>query len=594
MPKPSIDFTNKDFESIKQALVNYAKLYFPDTYKNFNEASFGAMVFDNLSHIGDILSFHIDYHGNESFIDSAIQIDNIEKLAKQLGYKNTGNGASQGSISIFIKIPANNFSEPDRNYLPILKKDSQFLSKNGSSFLLTEDIDFNSDLTEFIVVEINSNGVPISYAAKQVGNVISGEKFVQTQQIGYYDGFLKIKIQNPNFIETLLVEDSNGNEYFNIDYLSQNIIYKPTLNTDPDSNKFVRNIMQRFFVTRKFVIEKIGDFYYLVFGKGSIDRIKDPNEILLKYYGRNYSYDNFFDPGKILETDKFGIGPIDTTLTINYRANSNSNINVGIGGITNVINPVFEFPTSAISQNVIDSIQSSIEVTNEEIITGFVDDTTIDEIKQRSKDSYASQGRAVTQSDYISLVYGMDGRYGSIKRANIVKDKKSIRNNLNLFVLSEMIENENPILTETNDIIKKNLKEWLESRRLVSDTIDILDAKIINLKISFVVHGASNKDKNDIQSECMNALINKFSSKLEIGQPFDISSIYKTLNLLPSVVDTKNVIIEALNGSDYNYNNFDINKYLSADETFIECPDDVCFEIKYPNKDIKATILKFN
>lgn len=594
MTKPSINFTDKDFESIKQSLVNYAKLYFPDTYKNFNEASFGAMVFDNLSHIGDILSFHIDYHGNESFIDSAIQIDNIEKLAKQLGYKNTGNGAAQGPISIFIKIPANSFSEPDTNYLPILKKDSQLLSSKGGSFLLTEDIDFNSETTEYIVVEIDANGVPISYAAKQKGVVISGEKYIQTQEIGYYDGFLKIKIQNPNFIEILSVEDSSGNEYYNIDYLSQNIIYKPILNTDPDSNQFVRNIMQRFFVSRKFVIEKIDEFYYLVFGKGSIDTIKDPNEILLKYYGRNYSFDEFFDPSKILETDKFGIAPVNTTLTIKYRANSNSDVNVSIGGISNIVNPIFEFPSTATSQFVIDSIQSSIEVTNEELITGFVDDTTIDEIKQRAKDSYASQGRAVTQSDYISMIYKMDSKYGSIKRANIVKDKKSIRNNLNLYVLSEMIQNENPILVETNNLIKKNLKEWLESKRLISDTIDILDAKIVNLKISYKVHGVSDKDKNDIQSECTNALINKFSSKLEIGQPFDISSIYKTLNLLPSVIDTKDVQIEVLNGVDYNYNNFDINKYLSSDETFIECPDDVCFEIKYPTRDIKATILKFN
>ncbi len=74
--KVSINYTNRDFATIKQDLINHAKRYYPDTYKDFNEASFGSLMIDTVSYIGDILSFYLDYQANESFLDSAVEYDN--------------------------------------------------------------------------------------------------------------------------------------------------------------------------------------------------------------------------------------------------------------------------------------------------------------------------------------------------------------------------------------------------------------------------------------------------------------------------------------------------------------------------------------
>ncbi len=41
---PPIKYTGRDFEKIKEDLVNYAKVYYPETYKDFNKASFGALL----------------------------------------------------------------------------------------------------------------------------------------------------------------------------------------------------------------------------------------------------------------------------------------------------------------------------------------------------------------------------------------------------------------------------------------------------------------------------------------------------------------------------------------------------------------------
>ena len=59
--KPPINYTSRDFNSIKQDLINYAKIYYPNTYKDFNDASFGALMIDMISYVGDIMSFYIDF-----------------------------------------------------------------------------------------------------------------------------------------------------------------------------------------------------------------------------------------------------------------------------------------------------------------------------------------------------------------------------------------------------------------------------------------------------------------------------------------------------------------------------------------------------
>ena len=81
--KPPINYTSRDFNSIKQDLINYAKIYYPNTYKDFNDASFGALMIDMISYVGDIMSFYIDFQTNESLMDSAILEDSIYKIAKQ-------------------------------------------------------------------------------------------------------------------------------------------------------------------------------------------------------------------------------------------------------------------------------------------------------------------------------------------------------------------------------------------------------------------------------------------------------------------------------------------------------------------------------
>ena len=127
--KPVIRYTSRDFDSIKTDLLEYAKRYYPDTVKDFSEASFGALMLDSVAYVGDIMSFYLDYQTNESFLDSAIEYDNVIRQAKQLGYKFRGSASATGIVVLYAIIPANTQGlGPRTDYLPILKKGTTFSS----------------------------------------------------------------------------------------------------------------------------------------------------------------------------------------------------------------------------------------------------------------------------------------------------------------------------------------------------------------------------------------------------------------------------------------------------------------------------------
>lgn len=84
-----IRYTDRDFDSIKTSILNYIKRYYSDSANDFTSSAFGSMMVDASCYIGDVLSFYLDYQANESFLDTAIEYENILKHGKIYGYKQT-------------------------------------------------------------------------------------------------------------------------------------------------------------------------------------------------------------------------------------------------------------------------------------------------------------------------------------------------------------------------------------------------------------------------------------------------------------------------------------------------------------------------
>ena len=205
----------------------------------------------------------------------------------------------------------------------------------------------------------------------------------------------------------------------------------------------------------------------------------------------------------------------------------------------------------------------------------------------RTGDYFATQNRAVTGLDYESMVYAMPRKFGAIKRCKIVRDSDSFKRNLNLYILSE---DSNGNLVKANDILKENLQTWLNQVRMINDTVDILDAQIVNLAIDFKIIADSSKNKFDILQACAVALREKYSNPLLIGEPFYLTDVYTLLNDIDGVVDTEDVKVTIKNGLQYSDTRFNLNERKSADGRYIKAPLNVAFEIKYPGTDIKGTV----
>ena len=592
---PLIKYTSRDFNTIKEDLVDYAKRYYPNTFQDFSEAGFGSLMLDTVSYIGDILSFYLDYSVNETFIDTAIEYDNVLKLGRQMGFKFKGTPISQGQASFYIVVPANSAGNaPDSSYIPTLKRGSSFSSANGVTFTLNEDIAFADPSNEIVVATANTTtGVPTGYAIKASGQVISGELLRETISVGEYKKFRKIEIDGDNVSEIVSITDAEGNEYYEVDYLSQDVIYKSVLNRDSNKNKTTA-ALRPFIVPRRFTAERIRDRMIIQFGYGSdrterTDPLVDPSKVILNVHGKDYFTDVSFDPSNLLETDKFGIVPSNTTLTIIYRSNTTGDVNVSANSLINVDAPDIEFddPTSLNLDNIQDVI-SSLEVNNEDPIVGDTSLPTVEELKQRIYNVYASQNRAVTALDYKSLCYSMPPRFGSIKRVNVIKDPGSFRRNLNAYVISE---DEDGKLTQSNTTIKNNLKQWLNQGRMINDTVDILDAKIINIGVDIEIVTSLDSNSYDVLNNVVLEVSAVYAKTFEIGEPLYISDIYSIANRVDGVVDTISVRIYQKDGTGYSSDiNFSVDDNLSSDGRYITVPENAILEIKNPDIDIKGSI----
>lgn len=593
--KVPIRYTSRDFNSIKEDLVNYAKRYYPDNYKDFNQASFGSLMFDTVAYAGDILSFYLDYQTNESFLDTANEYNNVVKLTRQMGYKYRGRPSTHGYVSFFILIPADSTGlSPDSSYIPVLKRRTQISSTGGENFILTEDVDFRKASNEVVVGRVNtSTGLPTHYIIKATGRVISGRLAQKNITMGAFKKFNRIFLGDANVSEILECTDLEGHEYYEVEHLAQDVIYREIPNTDSSTRDATPMLLKPTAVPRRFVVERNRGETYMQFGYGSeedikIDKVVDPSNIVLNQFGRDYITNTDFDPTNLLGSDKFGVSPVNTTLRVIYRINSSDNPNASTNSITQVVRAIYSFEDQInLDQGKVASVKSSLECTNEAPVVGHANIPSTEELKLRTKSHFATQNRAVTREDYKSLVYNMPPKYGAVKRCALLQDRDSFKRNLNMYVISE---NSSGNLTASNSVLKSNIKTWLNQYRMVNDTLDIMDAKIINLSFSFTIVTKGGYDKFRVLDECLRVLRDRFRRHFDIAEPFSYTEVYATLNKIEGVADTTDVSLLNQAGGAYSDVALDIAKNTTPDGRFVACPLNCIFEIKFPTLDIKGSV----
>jgi hypothetical protein len=182
----------------------------------------------------------------------------------------------------------------------------------------------------------------------------------------------------------------------------------------------------------------------------------------------------------------------------------------------------------------------------------------------------------------------MPPQFGAVKRCNIVQDKDSFKRNLNLYVISEDADGN---FVESTDTLKNNLKTYLSNYKMINDTIDILDARVVNLQVNLDIIAQEEKNKFEVLQNAIDAL--KFEVlriKYDIGEPVRISDMFAVLKNVDGILDIVSIGVERKTGALYSTFSYDVKGNTSPDGRLLLAKENVVFEIKYPDSDIVGTV----
>jgi hypothetical protein len=248
--KRDIKYINRDFSDIRSKLIEYSKTYFPNTYNDFSPASPGMMFMEQAAYVGDVMSFYLDNQLQETFTQFARQTNNLYELAYMFGYKPKATGAAQATMELYQQIPSKqvggNFV-PDFDYAVTIEENTTITSNlnEEATFIIEDKCDFSVssslDPTEISIYQI-ANSSPQYYLLKKTRNAISSNIQQKSFSFGNFEQFPTVNINTGNIIGILDIKDSDGNIWYEVDYLGQEMVYDSIKNTNVnDPNYYLDN-----------------------------------------------------------------------------------------------------------------------------------------------------------------------------------------------------------------------------------------------------------------------------------------------------------------------------------------------------------------
>ncbi len=647
----SVNYINKDFSDFRDNLVEFAKIYFPNTYNDFNESSPGMMFIEMAAYVGDVLSYYIDSSFRESLLAYAEEKRNIYTIAQSFGYKPKVTSPSSVVLDVFQSVPALN-QKPDLRYALNVEAGAQITAgSTGTTFRTLEDVNFkfssSFDPRETTILESDS-GVVTKFLLKKKVKAESGTIVTETFSFGTATKYSQIKLANPDVIEIISCIDSDSNTWYEVDSLARDTVFEDmeanTLNS-PDlveDRETVPYLLKLKKVSRRFTsfIDE-NDQTIIRFGAGISDNpdeeiVPNPDMVGSNLPGSPSKLTSAFDPSNFLKTKAFGLAPSNTTLTIKYSHGGGIDDNVNSGDVTNISSISFQIQDSLLNASSVQESKDSVAVTNENPATGGSSGQTVREVRESALAYYQAQQRAVTKEDYIVRAYSLPPKYGNIAKVHLTQDDQLNRDadsidldrqvtpadveagrTLRSFQAGRFL---NPLamnmytlgfdsdkkLTKMNQTSKENLKTYLSQFRLVTDAINIKDAYVINIAVNFSILTKTGFNKNEVLLRCVSTVQDFFDiDRMQIGQPIIVSDIAYQLSLvdgvasivppvennankLPIVIENKYKLEEGYSGNFY-----DISSGL-IDGVLYPALDPSIFEIKFPNSDIKGKVVGDN
>src|SRR5262245_41211492 len=346
---PTIDYTNKDFQSLRQAMLDLARYRLPE-WTDQSPGDLGILLVDIFAYMGDVILYYQDRVANESFLQTAVERRSVLNALRLIGYELAPPAPAAAELTLVFNSPTNGSSP-----IVTIRQGAQFeTAPNASNGAQTFeylgpslDIDLSSDQ-----VARSPDRTKRIYA----GLPVTQSQLQSTATIGISTGEPNQMFRipgSPVILDTLVVEVDEGADWVRWDRRG-GLLYEISV----DGRVTVSDAQARDY----YVQFDENDVCWVAFGDGT--------------YGR--------------------VPPVGKGIRASYRIGGGSAGNVAANSIT-------------VSKNFPDDIEHLDSVTNPLPAAGGTDREDIAHAKRFGPLAFRSGQRAVTLDDYVALAQQAGG-----------------------------------------------------------------------------------------------------------------------------------------------------------------------------------------
>lgn len=602
MANKQISYTTRDFQAIRQELINFVRTYYPDLIQNVNDASVFSVFLDLNAAVTDNLHYHIDRSLQETVLQYAQQRSSIYNIARTYGLKIPGQRPSVALVDFSITVPAFGDKE-DLTYCGILRRGSQVIGA-GQVFETLYDIDFTS--------RFNNEGYPnrkvipnfvnnqlVNYTIVKREPVVNGITKVFKKVINQADSrpFLELFLPEKNVlgVTSVLLKDGttytnvpsaqeflgSANRWYEVEALAQDRIFieDPTKPSDTPGIKVGKYVQ----TNTRFITEFTPQgFMKVTFGGGNTSTDELLREFAVNGTPLDLSkYQNNYSLGSVLKPN--------STLFIQYRIGGGLGTNVGV----NVINQVgtVNFSVNGSSTNIRQQVINSLTCNNVTAAIGGANIPSVEEVRNLVSFNFSAQNRAVTINDYETLIRKMPSQFGAPAKVAITEEDNKIKINLLSYDVNGKLT---AIVSNT---LKTNLSNYLSNYRMMNDYIFISSANVIDVSFDISLVLDATQNQGTVITNVINLISNYMSpANQNMGGNVFISEIRRIIQQENGVITIADLKVYNKVGGLYSssqtsqrYSDATTKEIQLIDDTLFAEPNQI-YQVRYPNTDIQIRV----
>ena len=607
MAQRKISYTVRDFQAIRQELINYTRTYYPELIDNFNDASVFSVFLDLNAAVADNLHYHIDRSIQETVLQYAQQRSSIYNIARTYGLKIPGQRPSVALVDFSITVPAFGDKEDER-YLGILRRGSQ-INGAGQVFENIYDINFASPFNQdgfpnrLKIPNFDVNGTLINYTITKRETVVNGITKVFKRVITPNDvrPFFEFFLPEKNVLGVTSIIQREGTAYSNVptaqEFLGADgrwyevpalaedrvFIADPSKPSDDPAIKVGTYIQTQ----NRFITEYTPEgFLKITFGGGTNtaeDQLRQFTTLDVPLKIQRYQNNSM----------SLGNAPqANTTLFIQYRIGGGLATNLGV----NVINQIgaVDFSVVGPSDIINNQVINSLTCNNVTAAIGGAGYPSTEEVRNYVTFNFAAQNRAVTVHDYEAIIRNMPGEFGAPAKVSITENN----NKINVQILS--YDADGKLTSDVSQTLKQNLAEYLSNYRMINDYVAIGSAQVIDLGVEVAVVLDSTQNSGVVISNIIDRVTTFFSPTVRgLGENIILSELSRLIQAENGVISLTDLSIYGKVGGQYSssqtsmpYSDAATKQIGLVDNTIFAEPNQI-YQIRFPSKDIVVRVKNY-